>query len=68
MVVSNNDNVTDYKVLDLAVNFSDHLPLVCLKCVVTDNQSSSGSVCKPAQLQLRWDKAMGRYMNIPFVY
>ena len=60
MAVSNNNDVTDYKVLDLAVNFSDHLPLVvCLKCSVNDNQSSSGSVCKPAQLQLRWDRCDG---------
>jgi len=45
MVVSNDDDVTDYKVLDLVVNFSDHLPLVvCLKCFVNDNQSSPGSI------------------------
>jgi len=59
-VLLNNDDVTDYKVLDLVVNFSDHLHLVvCLKCFVNDNQSSSGSVCKPAQLQLRRDKCDG---------
>ena len=54
--MSNSRVITDYLALDSNVNFSDHFPLVFLKCVISDSLSESRHVSKAAQLHLRWDK------------
>ena len=50
------DVMEDYSVLDRAINFSDHLPIVIrCKCVYPDCLPAAEETHAPKVKQLRWD-------------
>ena len=62
ILTTSTENIINFDILEPDINFSDHLPLMCMVQIMSDSHTAGTSNCnincKPHEhIQLRWDRA-----------